>query len=180
MKRRSGFVSNSSTSSFTCDVCGEEYSGWDASPWDDSYDCYICPKEHVMCSEHIKGDVEPPQDKGCDHEFDREEADFCPKCGEPSWVDSDEATISHEQCPVCQFEVYADSDMSKYLLKTREIPRDEVFAKIKAANKRRRKLYNSEYITEVCTRYSLTEDSLLAELKEKFADYDEFSKFIRK
>jgi len=29
MKIRQGFVSNSSSSSFTCDVCGEEVSGYD-------------------------------------------------------------------------------------------------------------------------------------------------------
>lgn len=28
MKHRLGFVSNSSSSSYTCDVCGETESGW--------------------------------------------------------------------------------------------------------------------------------------------------------
>lgn len=31
MKRRMGFVSNSSSSSFVCDITGETESGWDAS-----------------------------------------------------------------------------------------------------------------------------------------------------
>jgi hypothetical protein len=179
MKTRQGFVSNSSTSSFTCDLCGEEYSGWDASPWDRDYGCLVCPNEHVMCEEHVKEEAEPPMDKGCEHEFDRDNAEFCSECGEPAWVESDEATMSSDCCPVCKFEAYSDSEMAKYLLKTREVPRDEVFAKIKAINKRRRKLYDPEYIADVCERFSLTEDSLLKELKDKFGTFDEYAKFLR-
>jgi len=179
MKIRNGFVSNSSTSSFVCDLCGEEYTGWDASPWDRDYGCYVCPNEHVMCEEHVDGDVETPVEKGCEHEFDRDKCNYCPTCGEEAWVESEEATIASSQCPICQFKAYADSEMAAYLLKTRGVSRDEVFAKVKEANKRRKKLYNSEYITEVCQRFSLTEDSLLEEIKTKFGTFDKYAEFIR-
>ena len=81
MKVRSGFVSNSSTSSFTCDICGETYTGWDAGPHDPDYDCAICHYEHVMCNEHLL-DAEIPKLKGCEHEFDREANKHCPECQE--------------------------------------------------------------------------------------------------
>jgi hypothetical protein len=133
-----------------------------------------------MCEGHLKEDVEPPMMEGCEHKFDRDKCKFCPECGEGAWIENEDATISESQCPVCQFKAYCDGEMATYLLKTREVPRDEVFAKIKEANKRRKKLYDSEYITEVCARFSLNEDSLLAELKEKFTDFSEFTKFIRR
>jgi len=49
MKIRNGFVSNSSSSSFTCDVCGENVSGMDMSPGD--AEMYSCGK-HNWCETH--------------------------------------------------------------------------------------------------------------------------------
>ena len=54
MKIRYGFVSNSSSSSFTCDVCGNTESGYDASP----EDCGMkrCKNDHTFCeSDLVKG-----------------------------------------------------------------------------------------------------------------------------
>ena len=181
MKTRKGFVSNSSTSSFVCDLCGEEYTGWDASPHDPNYECSICPNEHTLCNSHLDGvDTSPPMEKGCDHEFDRGENSFCSECGEQIWIEADDYNLSSEFCPVCQFKAYADHEMATYLLKTRKVSKDEVFAKIKAINKRRKKLYDSEYIADVGERFSLTEDLLLTELKEKFDNFDEYAKFLRR
>ncbi|HUX60708.1 MAG TPA: hypothetical protein VMV32_05305 [Ignavibacteriaceae bacterium] len=180
MKVRKGFVSNSSTSSFVCDLCGEEYTGWDASAYDADYDCSVCPNGHVLCNSHLKGKPNnPPMEKGCEHEFDRGKVKFCAECGEKAWVESEEFTLSSECCPICQFEAYNDSEMAAYLLKLHKIPREEVFAKIKAVNKRRKKLYDSEYIADVCVRFSLTEDILLQELKDKFGSFDKYAKFLK-
>ena len=58
MKTRSGFVSNSSSTSFTCDVCGTTESGWDAS----ASDCGMCECEvgHVFCEGHQKDGIPKP------------------------------------------------------------------------------------------------------------------------
>lgn len=180
MKMRNGFVSNSSTSSFICDICGEEYEGWDACPQEDVYGCSECENGHIMCNEHLKNTKkEPILVEGCKHAFDRKIARFCPECGEPAWVeDTNEDYISAKNCPICQFKTYSESEMAQYLEKTRKISRDEVFTKIKAINKRRRKLYDSEYITHVCEKFSLTDDALLKEVKEKFEDFAAYCKFI--
>jgi hypothetical protein len=179
MKIRNGFVSNSSSSSFTCDVCGKSYEGWDASPLDSSFDCHVCENEHIMCDEHLKADPQVVMVKGCDHEFDREAIKFCPECGEAAWVESDEGYISSKCCPICQFEIYAETEMSKYLAKTRGISRDEVFAEVKSINKRRKKLYESEYITYVCRKFSLTDEILLKEIKDKFGEFSKYAEFLR-
>lgn len=49
MKVRNGFVSNSSSSSFVCDVCGTSYSGYDGMYEDTN--CCTCCKGHEICSD---------------------------------------------------------------------------------------------------------------------------------
>jgi hypothetical protein len=50
MKTRKGFVSNSSTSSFLCEVCGSIEAGRDASPSD--FGMSECVHGHVFCDCH--------------------------------------------------------------------------------------------------------------------------------
>jgi hypothetical protein len=182
MKTRNGFVSNSSTSSFICNVCGEEFSGYDASP--SEFDCCTCENEHIMCNDHFKDvKIEPVTIEGCEHTYDRTKAKFCPECGKEAWKDEDEDygnELPAKYCPICQFKIYANDEMAKYLEKTRKISRDEAFAEVKKVNKRRRKLYDEEYITHVCQKFSLTDEILLKEVKEKFNnDFDKYAKFVR-
>ena len=82
-------------------------------------------------------------------------------------------------CPICQFIEYSEYDLSAYLLKEYGVPRDEVFAEVKALNKRRKKLYESEYITYVCKKFNLNPTEIVASWKEKFGTYSEFKKWLR-
>jgi hypothetical protein len=50
MKIRTGFVSNSSSSSFICEVCEHDESGWDMGLKDT--DMIECKKGHVFCESH--------------------------------------------------------------------------------------------------------------------------------
>ena len=52
MKIRNGFVSNSSSSSFICDVCGHNESGYDISLED--CEMYECVHGHVFCEDHVE------------------------------------------------------------------------------------------------------------------------------
>ena len=54
MKIRKCYVSNSSSSSFVCEVCGNIESGWDSSFSD--VGMAICTCGHVICEAHIQGD----------------------------------------------------------------------------------------------------------------------------
>ncbi len=56
MKKRLGFVSNSSSSSFICQISGEEYSGMDASLED--AEMYQCEAGHTFSQEYLIGDLE--------------------------------------------------------------------------------------------------------------------------
>lgn len=51
MKIRQGFVSNSSSSSFVCDVCGQECSGMDMElTWARMIECV---NDHTVCYKHL-------------------------------------------------------------------------------------------------------------------------------
>ena len=55
MKIRNGYVSNSSSSSFVCDICRAEYSGMDACL--DDAGMYSCENGHIICEDHIDSEV---------------------------------------------------------------------------------------------------------------------------
>lgn len=54
MKKRLGFVSNSSSSSFICDVCGHDESGWDLGLSEAGMK--ECCNGHIFCTDHF---IEP-------------------------------------------------------------------------------------------------------------------------
>lgn len=106
MKIRNGFVSNSSSSSFICDVCGENVSGYDIGL--DDADMYECEKGHVFCENHV---VFLDDELG---ELDRYE-------------------IPSKYCPICQLQHITESDMKNYLLKKYGKTANEVKVEIQKA-----------------------------------------------
>jgi len=58
MKIRTGFVSNSSSSSFICNICGNDASGWDLGL--EEAGMYECSNGHTFCEHHIENE-EPEQ-----------------------------------------------------------------------------------------------------------------------
>ena len=100
-KIRSGFVSNSSSSSFICDVCGNTESGWDMS-LEEAY-MVQCKNGHEFCESHILG--ENTIDILSDEENENYNEEW-------RWE------LPIEFCPICRMQVVTDSDMVKYLLKS--------------------------------------------------------------
>ena len=96
MKIRSGFVSNSSSSSFICDVCGsaeEEYDGEGR---------ILCEEEHSICN-------------NCDSEdYIRIESD--------DWGE----VITKGTCPICTKKVVPDYMKLQYLCNTLGITGEQV------------------------------------------------------
>ena len=157
MKIRAGFVSNSSSSSYVCQICGRSDSGWDASANDLGF--FECVNGHLFCDDEILDHHSDKKEENEDEENkDEDSDDYIPEVG----------------CPICQFQSSSKRDIAAYLLKKYGIPRDEVFAKVKENNKRRRKLYDVEYVNYVYEKFGLHENTVLSELKSQFGSYSEF------
>jgi hypothetical protein len=107
MKYRKGFVTNSSSSSYVCDVCGEEASGWDLSLHD--AEMLECENGHIFCESHMIGTI-PDYDES-DEEFDRYSA--------PTTM-----------CPICMFQHLMPKDGLAYLLKQMGVTKEELLHKI--------------------------------------------------
>ena len=138
MKIRNGFVSNSSSSSFICEVCNEELIGRDVCLSD--AEMYMCVNGHTFCESHalevdsykdiviglIKNSIKSNKyyiEKygDCDSEVRRE---LLLSIDNGELVDYDELLDEYEfryyfpvsHCPICQMEVVTDRDMVNYLV----------------------------------------------------------------
>lgn len=159
MKKRYGFVSNSSSSSYTCDVCGNNESGWDLCI--SEIDMSECVNGHTFCNDHAKGislaDKKDYLVKGMQDDpeyFDYEmsivakieqnDEDTINDLYDTAIADCDAYEVS-ERCPVCTFAEPCSDDIYKYLIK----------------------------------KYNLTERQILDEIKGMFGSYKDFLNSIK-
>ena len=77
MKTRLYFVSNSSSSSFVCEICNHSEVGYDGPQ---SVGMVCCENDHTFCEEHLM--------EGAEYDYEVPEK-FCPICNfiEPSYPD---------------------------------------------------------------------------------------------
>jgi len=162
MKIRTGFVSNSSSSSFICNLCGEDYSGYDACLED--ADMRTCG-EHIFCTSHMKKVFDPDsmtleqkiqllKDFYGDNLTYKELLEIQT---EEDWEENQQSEIfedvcedmkselPEEFCPICSFDRIDNSTEVKYY----------------------RKILN------------VTSWQTAKELKAKFTSYGEFKEFVK-
>lgn len=109
MKIRIGFVTNSSSSSYVCDICGNEQSGYDMS-LEDAY-MVQCSNGHTFCEDHILEGFK---------RVDNEESD-----------DYDEDwrwQLKSDYCPICQFKHLVAEDYLSFMLKDTGITKELILA----------------------------------------------------
>lgn len=198
MKFRKDFVTNSSSSSYVCEICGRTESGFDIG----LSDCEMmrCINGHLFCCDEaldkpskevmIKTILEHEWNKVHkynwtthtydDKEYTEEELLMLDDAQlfNDFYTDGGYYEVPECVCPICQFIEYSEYDLSAYLFKEYGISREEVFAEVKKLNKHRRKLYESEYITYVCQRFNLNPAEIVASWKDKFQSYNEFSQWL--
>jgi hypothetical protein len=130
MKKRFGFVSNSSSSSFVCDICGQEESGYDMCLSEAGM--VECVNGHTFCSDHLGSpDVQEKYKRDVIIKYIQEhvleENEELPTGGElddlieeylDEAIDYDDG-LPAELCPVCSLQCILDRDMLRYLLLTR-------------------------------------------------------------
>lgn len=190
MKFRKDFVTNSSSSSYICEICGATQSGWDLSL--DDCGMFECENGHVLCQEHMIPMSREEQinvilkNKYWNEETD--EYDYVYSREELESMDDDDLfrTMIYDEyyevpeclCPICQFHEYSEVDTAMYLRSEYKVPKSEVFKHIKAKNKRRRKLYDYEYIAYVVNKYGLDLSGIQSSWKEKFKSYKDFKESL--
>jgi len=129
MKIRTGFVSNSSSSSFVCEVCGEEYSGFDAGLLE--AEMSECERGHVFCDSHMSPEskiLSDEEKKAFIIEAFGLEGDEAVKA---SQLDSevldaqyeealeeadDRYSVDKSRCPLCTFHRPNDKQLVKYFM----------------------------------------------------------------
>ena len=181
MKFRKDFVTNSSSSSFICEICGRTESGWDMSA--SEAEMYECVNGHTFCFDEALpldrkefprfieewiGEQMTEEEKQEYAEYNNEDDEMIISFARHTF---DVYEVPECMCPICQFIEYSQRDMARYLLKKYNISRDKVFEEVKKINKRRKKLYDSEYVTYVCKEYNLNPVEIVAGWKEEFGTY---------
>lgn len=179
MKFRKDFVTNSSSSSFICEICGRTESGYDMSA--SEADMYECVNGHTFCMDEAlevgKQELLKELEEYIDNSLTEEEIQEINECETDIEImylarrNFDMYEVPECMCPICQFIEYSQRDMARYLLKKYGISRDKVFEEVKKINKRRKKLYDSEYVTYVCKEYDLNPVEIVAGWKEEFGTY---------
>lgn len=161
MKIRNGFVSNSSSSSFTCDVCGITESGMDASAGD--FDMTNCINGHCFCNDHA-----PESSPMTPNQYREEIRKLINECSwltkekiqkdivEMESVPDDEIEdfyndnyldngVSECKCPICTFKSLDKSDGYKFLKK----------------------------------KFLMEDNDVLESMKVHFKNYSEFKEFVK-
>lgn len=152
MKARLGFVSNSSSSSFVCLVCGEEQGGFDMSITEAGMQS--CEHNHIICTDHAlpyEMTWEIQRQRALDAWLVREGSkqhlrpaieaadsedrwrDLVEAQPEIEWLyETDPNELPPETCPICQFKTLDTADGLAYLLKEQGLTRERVLAAIHA------------------------------------------------
>lgn len=146
MKRRAGLVSNSSSSSYTCDVCGHTESGFDCELSD--FGMFECEHGHTCCDEHhveltpeaAEELVKMAIEEGWIGEKTAARAEELIKDGEltSDWVYRQSSEIigeryerNYKTCPICQMTSFTDDDILRYLLKRSGAKRKDIEEEIR-------------------------------------------------
>jgi len=113
MKIRKGFVSNSSSSSFVCDVTGGIECGWDMSA--EEAGMYECENGHTFYEDYLVNKEE--YDKFCENDN----------------IDSYDLRyeLPSKFCPICTMTNIRKNDVLKYLLKSSNTTMKKVVKEIK-------------------------------------------------
>lgn len=111
MKIRNGFVSNSSSSSFICEVCGDTFETWDEGI--SSFGLVMCEEhDHLFCEDHR---VNPNPD------------------GKYSMYESknDDDRIDSIHCPVCQLKVVTRDLLIEYAMHKLKTNQKDLYKEIR-------------------------------------------------
>ena len=132
MKVRKGFVSNSSTSSFICEICDKIEADRDCGPAD--FDMLMCENGHTFHTDCLEKDemnkIEEAMDDFSQEHPNSESSDYVPK----------------SLCPACNLKYINDWLLLTYMMKSQDVDREGVMDSIRRQFKTEKEL--NKYLTE--------------------------------
>ena len=116
-KYRLDFVTNSSSSSFVCCVCGGDESGWDLSLYE--AEMYECTNGHVFHEDCANREILRKVLEEAEEKEDFDEYDF-------------RYEASPEVCPICRFDKFLTKDLLGFIVKSKNLDLKEIKNNIRA------------------------------------------------
>lgn len=163
MKIRSGFVSNSSSSSFICNVCGTVESGMDMSASD--FDMETCIQGHTFCLDHADKLIKTEPTSESFRESIRV------RIKSMSWMDQTrrgELEKEMEETPDEEIEDYYNDNYGDDGVPESQCPICSMVA-----------LQEKDGFSYLKKKFNITNESILSEIKGGFKTYSDFSKHIQ-
>lgn len=187
MKVRLAHVTNSSSSSFVCQICHYAAEGYDCSPED--LGMVQCKNLHLFCEEEELTPTQDQLEKYLEQlkETYRESCIFVER--EDDFINGkiknievydetyDERLKASCYCPICNFNVILQKDIMRYLKAKYRVKNEKVMKYIRAKDKSRNNFYDSEYIKYVCEENNLNPVDFADIWKVQFKTYEEFDKY---
>ena len=182
MKVRKGFVSNSSSSSFVCDVCGNDYSGMDACLEDAMM--YECSNGHTFCEHHLEEFIKTiPFDeiKFLISSFMKEQLNNCDKERREELVGMiailDDFTLENKKNYVPEMLEFLSEHTAKICGSWNERTIPEIICPICGGNTN---LTDKNVIDYMCYTYDVTKEEILEKFKKEFPSVYKFYNHIGK
>ena len=206
MKIRKGFVTNSSSTSYICEISGEKSDiVWDTEDMRD-VGFVRCSNEHIFLEDFIldvseekileyirsyANDIYKWVEKHEDYEMlslaeefaktgtvnEKEQEEFFDYCRK--YYFEDFHGVLPIECPICQMQEFSMYDLIDYLSKKTNITDKEVLEYVKSKNKRRKRTYAIDHVNYALMKLDMTIEELKDEIRNNFKSYDEFENHIR-
>ena len=182
MKYRLDFVTNSSSSSYTCDICGHTDSGWDIG----ISECgmFECEEGHILCTRHAK-----PVETESLRAFLTEEITNSKSQSEARLI------APPEERPSWFSEENERRDLAKYIKLLEELPvmdkndmmeiardyyswdceRPSAFCPLCQLEA----ISSDDVLLYLAKKHNVSKASVLAEVKEMFGSYADFKRYLR-
>ncbi len=192
MKLRSGFVSNSSTSSFICSVCGDFISDRNLDitdcGWRFNDDC-----GHAIC----EYDLELASKSGIKYGTGNFGTDYGDEDYEDEDYDESEGYAGRGivSCPICDFKLISVQDLYAYLEKTTNLSYSKILSELKT---RHGKIYGNMIkdsngftlepdgrsldmyacVQIICEKLNTNRENVMKDIFSKFNSYEELTDFL--